>query len=243
MSVQININTDAAVRFTARLERLNRSALPVAVRNTLNKAAFDVKKNTMPERAARTFINRSPNFFKANSKVVPATGFAISSMKSKVGFIPKSGTDKSVDDLEQQEHGGSIGGRSLIPLKQARAGGSWNKRVRANLRIDKIKGHIVDPDEAGAKNNRNKGQAFVKSAVHAGKGGLIFSGKTVMQIKSLKRIKGNTMVKATPIYSVKKGRQVRPKATAFMKKSSMESAKKMEQDFINEAKKQIAKVR
>ena len=244
MSISININSDAAVRHTARLDRLHRSALPVAVRNTLNKAAFDVKKESMPSVAKKTFVERSPNFFKANSKVTPATGFNVSSMKATVGFVSKSGNDKSVDDLEQQEHGGQIGGRSLVALKQARSGSSWNKRVRANLRMGKIRGKIIDPGKAGPKNNVKKEQAFVKSAVHAGKGGLIFGKKSVVfQIRALKRVKGNTIVKVTPIYSVERGRKARIKATNFMRKASLLSGNKMEQIFAQEAKKQIERLR
>lgn len=243
----IDINTNAVIRHTARLERLHRSALPVAVRGALNRAAFDVKTSTMPKSAASKFVQRAPNFFRANSKVKPATGFSVQSMKAEVGFVSKSGNDKSVDDLQQQEEGGSIDGRSFIALKGARQGASWNKRVRSNLRMAQIRGKVIDPSDAGPKNNKNIPQSFVKSAAHAGKGGLIRgtgeNGDIVFRIKALKRVNGNTIVKIEPIYSLKKGRKVQPKATHFMKNASLESAAKMERYYLEEAQKQIQKIR
>ena len=43
----LNVNTDAVVALTNKLEKLHRSAFPVAVRSTLNSAAFDMKKDTI----------------------------------------------------------------------------------------------------------------------------------------------------------------------------------------------------
>ncbi|MFA6057288.1 MAG: hypothetical protein WC756_03750 [Taibaiella sp.] len=191
----------------------------------------------MPHTASKTFVQRAPNFFKANSTVKKATGFNVSDMQSQIGFVSKGGNDKSVDDLEQQEEGGSLK-RSIVALSRARTSNSPKKKVKAKMRIADIKGHVVDPGEAGPKNNRNSKQAFVKSAVHAGKGGLIRgSGKDrdiIFEVRSLKRKGGNMMVKSVPVFSVKKGRDVRIKKTSFMERASKESLKKMA-GFYNEA--------
>src|ERR1035437_10094141 len=106
----LNINSDKVVMHTATLERLHKSALPVAIRRALNSAAYDVKTDTMPLEAD-IFIHRSPTFFKATSKVAPATGFNIQSMKSTVGFIPSAGAKESggaTKDLAEQEDSGFI---------------------------------------------------------------------------------------------------------------------------------------
>jgi len=245
--MQLNINTNELVRFTAKLERINRSALPVAVRSALNKAAFDVKGNTMPAGAKEVFIQRKPTFFKANSKVAPATGFSIESMKATVGFLPKSGNDKSVDDLKQQEEGGAIHGRSFIPLAKARTGGSWNRNVKAGARISDIRKRIVDANKASGASDKEK---YIKSAIHAGKGGFVIGtgknskgNRTLFSIRSIIRKKGMTIVNSVALFSVKGGREVRPGATHFMEKASLKSARGMDQYFINEAKKQIDKIR
>ena len=57
--MQLNINSDAVVKFTNTLEKLHKSGLPVAIRESLNNAAFDVKKRTMPKAAGDTFKERS----------------------------------------------------------------------------------------------------------------------------------------------------------------------------------------
>lgn len=241
----ININTSAVVRHTARLEKLHRSALPVAVRQTLSKAAFDVKMRTMPAQADKNFEKREPNFFKANSKVTPAKGFDMKSMVATVGFIPLKGTNKAVDDLKQQEDGGNIGGRTFIALRDARVSGSWRKKPRARMRLADIDNKIIDSKKGKGKNSRER---FTRSALHAGKGGFVLGEKKtsggsriLFEIRSVVRKKGNTVVKSKPIYAVKSGRVVKPAATHFMRKASLQSAKGMEIMYIAEANKQIAK--
>jgi hypothetical protein len=86
MNVHFDINTKAVVIFTNKLEKFRKSALPAAIRNTLNSAAFDVKQKTMPVSAEKNFVRRKPNFFKANSKVVMAQGREVKGLKAIVGF-------------------------------------------------------------------------------------------------------------------------------------------------------------
>jgi|GEM_PF-1257423 len=245
----IDINSNAVVRHTARLERMHRSALPIAVRGSLNSAAFDVKKDTMPMEA-KVFIHRAPTFFKATSKVNPAKGFDIRTMQSMVGFLPQSGSPKekggATEDLQQQEHSGTIGHRAFIPLKQARAGGSWNRRVTNKNRMSAINDKIVDSKNSAG---RTKAAKFFSSAKHAGKGGLVIGNKTngkgnklLLRINSITRSGGRTIVNSTPLYSVKGKRAVKIKQTKFMEKASLLSAAKVEKYYIIEAQKQIAKL-
>lgn len=240
----ININTDAAVIFTNQLEKMSRSALPVAVRGTLNKAAFNTKKITMPEEAASSFEKRSPNFFKANSRVEMATGFNISSMKATIGFVSdnlKGQNNYAVENLEQQEHGGAIRKRAFIPMNQARAGNSHSKNVRPNARLSALK-KIVNARDAKGVNSRQK---FIKSAIYAGKGGLVLAssnGRTILwRVNSLKKTKGGKL-KLTPLYTFRQNRSISVKKTSFMRKSSIKSAANLEKYFIAEAERQLKKL-
>lgn len=236
--MQLNINNNAVVAYTNKLEKIHKSALPVAIRETLNSAAFDVKKNTMPDVAKKTFINRSPNFFKANSKVEKASGFNIASMKATVGFFSndlKGSNNYAVKDLEQQEDGGSINKKSFIPLKTARSGNSNNKLVKPNARLSAIN-KIIDVRKSKEKNKR---QAFIKSAIAAGNNGFVLSGKTLWKINSFKR---NGKINKTALYNFKKGRSINVKPTEFMKTASLESGQKMEMEFIRQAEKQIQRL-
>lgn len=245
--MRLNVNTNALVQHTARLERMHRSALPIAIRNTLNSAAFDVKQKTMPAQARSTFEERDKNFMKANSRVQMAKGFDIKSMGAVVGFKPLGGTNRAVDDLEEQEYGGSIGGRTFIPLAQARTGNSWGRKPRRNARISQIRGNIVD---AADSKGHSKGQQFIKAAVHAGKGGWVIGDRTTQggnrilyQVRSIIRKKGNTIVKVVPMFAVQDKNTVRVKATGFMQKASIKSGKKMEQFYIKHAEAQIKKLK
>lgn len=234
--MQLNVNTDAVVAFTNKLEKLHRSAFPVAVRQTLNAAAFDAKQVTIQQEAKDAFVQRRPSFFRAATRVNQAAGFDISSMQSMVGF---HGSSQAVEDMEQQERGGKIEGRSFIPMRPARVSNSDTKSVRANARISRLK--IVSTSDTTGK---NEGQKFIKSVLFAGVGGLVLSqwnGKSYLwKVNNIKRDdKGKFDI--TPLYTYDKGRSVAVKATGFMKQASEASAAKMEKFFIQAAEKQFAK--
>jgi hypothetical protein len=250
--MKLNINTHAAVVFTNKLEKLHRSALPNAIRNTLNKAAFDVKQNTMPASAGKTFKNRSPNFFKANSRVEMAKGFDIGSMKATIGFTSqnlKGGNNYAVKELEEQEEGGAINKRSFIPMDVARAGGNNAQPVRPSNRLSSIK-KIVNPLNSKGKNSH---QAFIKAAIYAGKGGFVLgnnSRKTLFRIVSIRKQKvrvfgrsSRTIVKTQPLYSFEENRKVLVSATHFMRKASLRTSERIDKYYIEEANKQIQKLK
>ena len=246
--MKLNINSKAVKEQTDRLRTLHRSALPNAVRNTLNDAAIDVKKNTMPESAKKTFIERKPTFFKANSKIDYATGYDVNSMKATVGFFSnnlKGSNNYAVKDLEEQEGGGTIDKKSFIPLPTSRKGNSINGLVKPNNRLAKIKERgIINARNSKGKNIKEK---FIKSAVAAGKGGYVISGKN----KILFRVDSyqsnfkskRTSIKVTPLYTFRRNRKVTVKSTNFMKTASLKSADKMNAMFIKQANIQIERLR
>jgi hypothetical protein len=243
--MQLNINTDEVVSFTNKLEKMHRSALPVAIRTALSSAAFDVKTKSMPKSANKAFTNRDKNFFKAKSKVNKANGFDIKTMKASVGFV---GGEKSqaIRDLEQQEKGGTIKGRSFIPIDSARVGGSNSKKIRKQNRISDIRGFIDARKSKGA----GKKQKFVRAAFAAKKQNKLLlgnheakGGRTLSKIKSINKRGGKVNIKRIALYSLKKGRVVNINPTNFMKRASHESGLKVKSFYIKEAKKQIERLR
>ncbi len=250
----IDINTDAFIILTNKLEKIRRSALPNAVRGMLNSAAFDVKQRTMPEAASRTFEKRKPNFFKANSKVKMASGYAVNAMESIVGFTPGSSNsynNLAVQELEQQEHGGTIHNRTFVPLDTARTGGSHSQMVRPGSRLGSLKGtQFIDSHKSMGINDA---QQFLNAARYAGKGGFVigYRGKKarLYQIQSVERVKGrkrgentnrNTKVKARALYSFDSGRSVKIKnATHFMERATMITASRLPYFFAQNAERQI----
>lgn len=240
MSFKFNVDTDEVIKFTNKLEKLSKSAFPVAVRQTLNSLAFDVKKNTMPHESERTFINREKNFFKSNSTVETAKGFELRSMQSSIGFSPRGNrkSTQAVDDLEQQEHGGKIGSRSFIPHDLSRTSKNHRKNVSAKNRLGKIK-HIVKVADAKGSNEVQK---MIKSVIFAGEGGFVLNKNTLFRVDVSKRATNKFWrFKLTPVYSFKKGRSVQVKANHFMENATIETTKKANQFYIENAEKQFEK--
>ncbi len=235
--MQINVNNDAVVKHTAKLESLRKSALPNAIRGTLNDAAFDVKQKTMPTQAKDKFINRSPNFFKANSRVEKAVGFDVNTMKSVVGFIDtglRGENNFSVKDLEQQEHSGTIKGKSFIPLDTARQGQSHNQLVKPANRLSRITNIVVANRLSGTKR-----QQFRKAIIKAGAGGYVLGGDIkgediLWRVDSIDT-SGTNRFSLTPLYDFRKARSVRVDQTSFMRIASVDSAEKMNKFFIAQA--------
>lgn len=243
--LQLNINTDAAVIFTNTLEKMHKSVLPVAIRTALNSAAFDMKKKTLLNSASAAFENRSSNFFKAFSKVDMAKGFDVKSMAATVGFVEqglKGENNYAVKDLQQQEEGGRIAGKTFIALNAARKGNSWTGAVAARNRISKIQ-NIINSRNAKGVNDKQK---FIKSVFFAGRGGYVmadFKGNQILyRVNSLNRTNEGGF-KLTALYSTQKGRSVKVKRTHFAQKAALTSAQSIEQFYIQEAKKQIERLK
>ena len=241
-----NINTDEAIAHVVRLEKMSKYALPSAIRGTLNNAAFRVKTKDMPLEADQTFENRQPNFFKANSKFESAKGNNVSQLKSSVGFfenkLVNQGSNYAVKDLEQQEEGGAINKRSLIPTIFARKGKNKRGLVRANARLSAIK-NMVKAKNITAKNDNER---FILAASIAGQGGFVLYKNFVYKILSAPSSKlssRKTKIKAEPIYSVRQGRRVSVKPTHFMKQATEKAAKDIPRDFNKEAERQITKLK
>jgi len=237
----VNINTDAMVVMTARLEKLGNKALPNAVRATLNAMAFDVKKRTLPKSGDEAFENRSKNFFKAFSRVEMAKGNDINSMRSIVG-MGRQGvkSPQAIEDMEQQEKGGTIRGRAFIPLDTARTGKSKNRMVTPKNRLGRI-GRIIDSANAKGK---NKQEQFMKSAIYAGVGGVVignFEEKILFRITGIKKVKGKIEIRKTPIYSYSKGRAVKVSATHFSEKAAMQTVKSVPNLWIKEGERELKK--
>jgi len=239
--MKVNINTDALVKFTNKLEAMAKTSLPMAVMRTLNDAAFDVKKNTMPRKAEEKFTIRQSNFFKANSKVEMAKPGKIDTMKSTVGFFENNArfNNYAVRELEQQEQGGIIKKRKFIPLTPARKGGN-NTPIKPNARLGKIK-NIVKTKDVKGKTAKEK---FIKAAIIAGKGGYVLSGKKkilfrIDSVLSTNLKSKKTSLKVTPIYKYNSKGTIKVDNSSFMEEAALISGKDLEMFFIKNAKKII----
>ena len=248
MRTTININSSAVVKHTNRLEQMKKVDLPLAIRGTLNRAAFDVKQRTMPVSAAQ-FTSRKANFFRANSKVDMATGFNVNSMKSMVGFTTqKAGYNHAaVRELEEQEYGGDIHHRDFVPVEGARVGENYSSEVKAKNRLETI-GTDIKAKAVFVKNQKGstRKQKFIRAAIKAGRGGYVIGGlrkQMLYRIESVSKKSGRAIVKQKALYSFEEGRSVKIKGTGFMRNASLRSANKLEVFYAQEAARRFAKIK
>ena len=247
------IDTSHVEKYAEKLIKLHRSALPSAIRATLNGAAFHVKDKTLHTSAKENFINRDKNFFKANSTVAVAIGFNINTMASKVGMfenkLKNKSTNYAVKDLEKQEHGGVIGHKTFIPMVNARVG----KRgvTRKGLLVDKVVDSSIDARKINKRRFRGRSvsvisekEKFVVAVNVAGKGGFVRSEykgmKIIWRVNSLNRNEKGGF-KLTPMFHQETGRSVKVDPAHFMKEASEIAARKMPTIFELEAEFQIKK--
>lgn len=234
-----NVVIDASEmeNFAKKLALLPKQALPSAVRNCLNDAAFNMKTKTLPESGDKNFTNRTKTFFKANSTFKKAVGFDMNTMHSVVGMSSDRLKDKSnnyaVRDLEKQEHGGSINKKAFIPMKQSRVGNSNNRVVKSGNRMAVINDQKITSLNRGSSPNRK--QQFIRAVIYAKskEDGLVLGhrtkdgGRTLFKIDEVSQnIKTRKLrLKMKPIYNVKNGRKINVKPTHFVEEAANKTKK------------------
>ena len=163
--MSFNVNNHEVIKYTNTLDKIHRSAIPVSVRGALNDAAFDMKKNTLPDKFRNNFTIRRPNFITRNSvsKAIRSKNtFNINEMSASAGIID-DGPESINNRLELQEKGGSISDRD-VPTLETR-GGDKAAKQKAMFWFRKFKdkplGHF--PSQKGKKVKRRVKRTFVKT--------------------------------------------------------------------------------
>lgn len=232
--MSFNVNNDAAVQLTNKLEKLSRSAFPIAIRQTLTNTARDVKTRSLLKVTSAKFTIRNKNFFKVASGFLPAKGFDIKTMRAIVGFFPSK--VKASKDLDKQEFGGSIKGRSFIPTPSARVGGNKNKKVKVSNRLSNIR--IKATIAAGNK------KSFRRKTKKIRIGQSYLYGKFLFRAKSFKRgSNGAKFFNSELLYVYERGRSANiDKGVHFMREAALLSRKKMLGLYKKEAERQFKRV-
>lgn len=236
----ININTDANIILTAKLERLNRSAFPSAVRSTLNDGAFEMKKKNILESAKKNMTVRNPSFFRKFTGVKRATGFRIDSMYAEVGFKntdsnPIKGK-KAIEGMEKNEVGGSDNTGAMY-MKKARTGSSRNRLVRRKARFNKS--NIAKGTSSSRKSKKldfvrnayaslnEKAPTFIETK----------SGRFLVQVKKITNDKGHKKIniKMDFLMRDRKKNVAKAKATYFNKEAAIKTSKQMDDFYYKNA--------
>lgn len=213
-----DVNNEGAIALTAKLERLHRSAFPVAVRSTLNDAAFKTK-SLVPKAAGAKFTIRQKNLYKKFIVVEKAKGFDLKAMASTVGIDGAASKGRRVaKGLAAQETGGTVNSRKLLPMDQARISGSYGKKLRSKNQFSKI-------NIAQAK-NRKPGSKYV--LIKKGSRGTVFDTSK----------KG----KLTPVFSYRQTNKTRLSARPVIKPSARLAASKMNRFYVLNAEKQFKRL-
>jgi len=236
----ISVNTDDFVVLRNKLEKVHKNAFPNAAKGLINGLALDVKKRTLPYEGKNNFTNRNKGFFKSFSRVTFAKGRDLNNMESMVGMTDRgiSTAKNAIDDMDKQERGGTIGGRSFVPLNTARVSSSYGRNVRRKNRVTSLS-DVVNSNNATGK---TKAERFIKSAIHAGVGGAVignFGKNIVWRINSIDLKSRKNKINGTPIYTYKQGRSVSVKATKFSQKAAKRTLTVAPNIWTKEAKRQL----
>lgn len=241
----LNVNNDEVIALTSKLERLHKSAFPSAVRNTLNNAAFETKKN-IPLVARTKFTTRQRTFFKRMSVVDKAQGFNIDNMVATVG-IDSSKNPVLAENLESQEYGGMVKAKKLIPHDDARVSKSQNKRVSAKNNLNKVRAHDATPAFRRHRGTRrSKFVASVMSTAKSGKSHMLLKTTTRGTIYEVKNVSSNRKTgglkfKIKKLYSIREKRNHTVKGQFFVNKSASMASKRIEEFYIDNAEFQFKK--
>ncbi|APZ82875.1 hypothetical protein [Flavobacterium phage FL-1] len=246
MAVILNVNTDANIILTAKLERLNRSAFPSAVRSTLNDASFAMKQTNILASAKMNMTVRNLSIFKKFTGVKRAAGFNVSSMYSMVGFVSVGGTsgNKIPEGMERNEVGGVDNSGAMYSAK-SRTSNSLKKKVRIANRFDKSK-----MARSGRSSNiKSKKEGFMSrilASLHDNAPVMIKTSKGtfVVKVNSVTPGRGDKKVDVKMDFLMR-GRRKSPaktKATHFNREAAIFTSKQMDVFYEKNATFQFNKV-
>lgn len=246
-SFQFNVNSQAVIHLTAKLERLNKHAFPAAVRATLSDGAFEMKKTNILESAKRNMTVRNKTVFKKFTGVEKAKfNSNVESMKATVGFIPKDGLkgSKVPKGMEANEFGG-VDDDGWMYMPKTRTSNSKDRLVRKGKRFDK--GKVLNirraRNIATKKASRfiiNASESFnQKKAFH------FYSKNNIFLVQATsfsQNSRGGTNIKLDFLMRRRKDFKAKAKPTHFVKESAIRTQKQMEGFYQKNATFQFNKV-
>jgi hypothetical protein len=239
----LNVNNDSIIALTAKLEKLNKSAFPSAVRSSLNDAAFEMKKKNILESAKRNMTVRNQSFFKRYTGVKRATGFNVSSMSAESGFSNSNEkkAKKALEGMEHNEVGGSDNEGAMYMAK-TRISNSRDRLVRGKARFDKgnlSKGRVrskkrVTNTMKMISSFEEKKPTFIETK----------KGKFLVQVTKFQ----HDFARNKPIFKVdflmrsRRKNIAQAKATHFNKEAAIKTSKQMDDFYLKNATFQFNKI-
>jgi hypothetical protein len=240
------------------LNELDRSAIPVAIRQTLNDLAFEVRQVTLPEEYHKAMIAKgiqgralvnSPLF-----AVAKADGFDVDSMRSEMGA--EKGFGNIAQGMATQQAGANITDRGYIPVEGARSGNKKTAAVKKSAYLANIEGKLINPRRVSRRVAKGtKKSKTVAALIMAHKLNKFFVGARVRG----KFGKDNIYERARPVRIDGKGdhrevsdygnilvyahkRKVSNKASSFLSKAGVSAAAKLGEIHRRNIEKQMRRI-
>ena len=239
----LNVNTEAVIHLTAKLERIKKSAFPSAVRSSLNDAAFEMKGKNIEASARQNMTVRNRTVFKKFTGVAKATGFNVKTMQSQVGFIPKDGIKgkKVPEGMERNEVGGTDNEGAMY-MEKSRISNNRDRLVRRKARFDKNR--IAKGTSSSRKSKKltniqkmmasfnEKAPTFIETS----------KGKFLVQVTKMgKKSNGKFAIKLDFLMRSRRKNPAKTKATHFVKEGAIKTSKQIEGFYIKNAEFQLKK--
>jgi hypothetical protein len=228
---------------------MHRSALPNAVRASLNAAGFSMKGLKGKEGLIKQYGNkifeheRSKTFLKAMSVLEKAKGFDIKEMKATAGIGKMPKKSKVADALAVQEDGGTLKRkREYFPMNKARNSGNKGKTIAARNRLMAIgKPNIDDNKEIVRVYGVGDGKALRKAVYKDGAKYVIYTKNqtTLFAVRTATSKK----LEMTPLYRYNKGYMPRVKRHSFISPAGIAAAAGIARAFIKAAEWEFTKLK
>lgn len=239
---RFNVNTTGVIHLTDRLERINKSAFPSAVRATLSDAAFEMKQKNILESAKKNMKVKQPNFFKANTGAERAKfSRNVESMKATSGFINKRGqsANKAVTyGMEANEVGGTDS-TGMMYKEPTRTGKGL---VRRKNYYKKLKGSGFAKRNPKAKKDSHISFAF--DSLDDKKPIMVDTkkGMALILVKKISRTGGKIKITSQLLMLDRTVKKAKAKATHFNREAAQKTQKQMEAFYLKNAEFHFQKV-
>lgn len=246
-SVNIRVDSSELKKYEKDLKKLHKSAYPVAVRSTLNNAAFEMKKDDFQKSVKKNFKGlKSKQFFVRHSGVEKATGFNVKTMNSKMGMLEMGNpaARKAVSEMPKHEKSGVIDD-GVAYLKHARRSSNLRRFVRTENYYDRKK--VISGRSPAGRGEGTRKSKFVARAFRAKNEDKPFfmntlKGNVLVKVTSIKK-KGRDSVKIKSRLLLMERKRVKIKANHFASEAGKSTSKKIPKMYEKEFGKQIKKYR
>ena len=244
---QFNVNTDATIILTAKLERLNKIAFPSAVRASLSDAAFYMKQSGISNSANKNLTVRNRTVFKKFTGVEKARfNRNIEQMKASVGFIPKDGVkgSKVPQGMEANEAGG-VDSDGWMYMSKTRVSGSSKRLVRTGSRFKKSNVLNVKRARNIATKKASRFMIQASESFEQKKPFHFYSKKNIFLVQTTSYKTGKDGVHSVKLDFLMRRRKdfnAKAKATHFVKEAALITQKKMDEFYAKNAQFQFDRV-